>query len=446
MNEALRDNNKNIFLSIEVIVFIILVINFVLTLQSAGTILNKLLNFLIFLFAGLYILISSTTKKKIGFIIIKPIKEILLLSFIFFIIASTLFSQIQYKELGSTDYVYHDGAIQTEIAFDYIKSGKNPYSETYYNTLLEEKEGYIFNGNWYLNPALEHYIYLPATFFISGSFNAIQKAIAGWSDLRILNFIYLLGSLIILWKIVGNHPLRNLVIILFALNPFFLRYFLEGRNDIIVLFWILAAFYLLLKNRFLISGLLFGIALSTKQFAWIFIPFILAFFMQKNSPDKKVSTNNLLKFIIPASIIAILFITPFVIWDISSFIDDTILYASGSSSGLNYPITGYGFSQIVTFFGVQAEESFPFWIIMAAVGLPVLFFMLKRVRAKGTIESIIVNTTIFILFTFLFSRFLNNNYLAFISQLLIIWLAFILGGLKSETANKTQIAKENLLE
>lgn len=426
-----QNKRETLYQSIEIVILFILVINFILTLQTANTPLAILLNFITILIVGSYIVVSTTNFKKKKNIDIKFIKNLILFFLIFFIIITTLLSQIYYKEANLKLVTYHDGARQTETAFDFLQSGKNPYSETYYNTDLEKFVKYIYtNEQYYLNPALEHYIYLPATFIISGSFNAVQKVVTGWTDLRILNFLYLMGALLLLWKIIGQHPLRNLLIILFTLNPFWLRFFIEGRNDIIVLFWIIATFYLLQKNKYIFAGLTFGIALSTKQFTWIFIPFILVYLLKANRLPDKITIKKITKFLLPAFLLAILFILPFAIWDWHSFLDDTIRYASGTSQGLNYPITGYGFSRIVTLLGFHSQSAFPFWIPVLIIGLPLMILLLKRVWRQGTLTSVILNTTLFLLLVFLFSRFFNDSYLALISQLLIFWLAFVLSNYK----------------
>jgi hypothetical protein len=52
----------------------------------------------------------------------------------------------------------HDGLIQSEAATSLVLQGRNPYSETYYETPMAQW-GFRAGGST-SNPALEHYAYM----------------------------------------------------------------------------------------------------------------------------------------------------------------------------------------------------------------------------------------------------------------------------------------------
>ena len=58
----------------------------------------------------------------------------------------------------------HDGLMQTESATQFVLAGRNPYAESYRDTPLGQWEFNI--GGVRVNPALEHYAYMPLTFLL----------------------------------------------------------------------------------------------------------------------------------------------------------------------------------------------------------------------------------------------------------------------------------------
>ncbi len=131
----------------------------------------------------------------------------------------------------------HDHALQMEIAVDFLLQGRNPYAESYRGTLLEKW--------WPENPALDHVIALPTTFLKSVPFAVISKALTGWYDDRLSQLFLLALAFFSLFYLFRCDRNRLLAIMVLAFNPLFMRYFMEGRSDIVFLSFLFASLALL---------------------------------------------------------------------------------------------------------------------------------------------------------------------------------------------------------
>ncbi len=319
-------------------------------------------------------------------------------------------------------FFLHDGALLDEAAIDGLLVGKNPYSMTYEQTFPE--------GNWrmvragdirVLNPAIEHYIYLPATFLIDGLVGKAEQAVFGFRDSRILFFLCYTGALAFLWRVARSHPLRNALVIAFGLNPLQIGFLAEGRNDLLLFALLCATFALLANKRFALAGLCFGFACATKQFAWLFIPAIMAFLVVRAIVNKEI--HQVVRFTLIAGIVASAIILPFVIWNSDAFIDDIISYPGGTSVTLNYPISGLGASRLLVLAGYPPMAAFPFWIPIGIVGLFVGWLGIRAVSKNPTLPIVVLVSTLLILATTLVSRVMQDSYLLFCADCLFIVFA-----------------------
>jgi hypothetical protein len=112
---------------------------------------------------------------------------------------------------------------------------------------------------------------------------------------------------------------------------------------------------------------------------------------------------------------------PFVVWDASSFFDDTVLYLTGATA-YSYPIRGWGISAIFRAVNIipSADSSFPFSIIELLVGLPTLALLLRWQWRENTLQAVWFGFAVLSFVIEYFSRFFNDNYFVFILQALVI--------------------------
>lgn len=100
-------------------------------------------------------------------------------------------------------------------------------------------------------------------------------------------FFYI-GCSYLVWKLSNS----NQSLIFFALNPLILiETLVSGHNDIVMMFFVLAAIFLILRKQFVIAFLLFIISVGIKYASIVLLPFMLflAWRVSKNQRIKRES-------------------------------------------------------------------------------------------------------------------------------------------------------------
>lgn len=340
---------------------------------------------------------------------------------IFFTLAAPMFGNAFHLS-GVQHIGYHDGAAQTDYAFSAFVSGENPYQYDFSHSGFGDLYGRLVVNNereTIPNPALTQYIYLPAI-LIEGAVDAVQEHFFGISDSRPFMFVCIIGALLLLLRMltgVGTET-KILVATIFLLNPMYLRSLLEGRNDTFVLFLVVAACFVFVQGRYAWAGILFGIAFATKHFTWFFLPFLITYFVMQTQHGA-VLPRQVKRFFSWSLGVAAVIILPFFLWSPSAFINDTFLYATGNGA-LAFPITGYGFSQLVTLFGQGIHTSFPFILLSLSAATFVGWLSIRVIRKTPLFWTVFSGAAL-TLFAFLFfSRMLNDNYIGFVFELLLV--------------------------
>jgi hypothetical protein len=344
------------------------------------------------------------------------------LTIVFFVImAATLLPTglniLQRRANGPETYA-HDGLIQTEIAIEYLLTGQNPYTEDYTNTPMAAFPG---REPPLTEAPLYHNAYLPFLFFSGMPLYWLSQLALGWYDQRFLYLLALFGLMLLLPLLVEKPRHRLALLLAVGLNFLFTFYLADGRNDIMILFWLAVTAVCLSKNRISLSALALGLAMTTKHQAWFFLPFYLLYLLPK--PVRPADIKRLIKQIWPLVAVLILIIGPFLIWDLPAFIDDTVTYISGSGPD-SFPIKGWGFSSLLLTLGLipHPEAAFPFALFELLFGLPVLYLMLRRQWQDNTLMMAWLGYAFFG-FTFqFFSRFFSDNYFVFLLQIVVIAL------------------------
>ncbi len=310
----------------------------------------------------------------------------------------------------------HDGSIQIEEAIRFLLEGKNPYTEDYWDTPLSEWE-YAFPPPA-VNPALYHNAYLPFIFLFSAPFYVISTWLTGWYDQRLV-FLLLFVATCWLYMAHARSTMRRLSLLaVFGLNFFAVSYVIWGGTASFVFFWLVACSYLLSRNRTTAAAVCLGLACASKQTAWLFVPFFLVHVWTKGRPS---GTAASLREALPAVVVPLLLILPFVFWDPVSFVDDTVLYLSGHSA-TSYPIVGLGFGGLLLDLGVIRDKSdyFPFLLFQAASCVPLLAFLVRQQWRHSTLQRCWLGYGLLLLcFTF-FSRFFSDFYLGTIVNALAL--------------------------
>ncbi len=314
-------------------------------------------------------------------------------------------------------YGVNDIVLQQEAAIRYLVHGKNPYKETYFGTPVESFQYAEVGQSATVNPALYHFV-MPPWYRISPFFfYTPANKLFGFFDGRMMLIFCLLGTLLILGKLIKNDKIKLIAINLVALAPGVIDYFIEGRSDIFALFWFIWAVYLLARKKFIFASVIFGLAMISKQTVWFALPFYIVALWKMNKDSVKTAFYHLL--IVGG--VAMIFTVPFLVWDFRAFIDSVILYVSGGTAH-GYPIAGYGFGMILYEFGIirDLHGNFPFIIFQLGIGIPVMLAALWLFIKKPTISNMLYGYAFTLLAVWYFSRYLNNSHLAYVGTLFII--------------------------
>jgi uncharacterized membrane protein len=259
--------------------------------------------------------------------------------------------------------------MQTEEAMKLLLSGRNPYAEDYVGTAMADWHFKI--GELTLNPALYHLPYLPATFTLPIPFYLLVNSLFGWYDHRLFQLVALL-ILLVLLPTLGSAPERKLSLLLaVGLNPLFAPFFVMGRNDVLVLLWLVSTTLLLRRRLYVASAITLGLACSTKHTAWFFAPFYFIYVISEVTTTAQ--PRLVLRRAIPAALVIAAFMVPFLAWNPQAFLDDTWRFLSGRTA-YAFPIVGVGFGTLLLKAGLvdQNTRSFPFALLQLGIGLPVL--------------------------------------------------------------------------
>ncbi|MBT4936467.1 hypothetical protein HON22_00970, partial [Candidatus Peregrinibacteria bacterium] len=172
--------------------------------------------------------------------IVKSGKVVLLILLMVILIVIPASSNMYSRAEGNPQALVHDGIVQTEEAINYLFAGKNFYTEDYTNTPVAEwSEGKIselLSREVIVNPAIYHNIYLPFYVLVSAPFQGISDLLFDWYDQRIVLLLALLGVILLFFKKGGIREKTLFATVIFAFNPLFIRFFVEGRNDIFTIF------------------------------------------------------------------------------------------------------------------------------------------------------------------------------------------------------------------
>ena len=356
-----------------------------------------------------FIYCSSLLFKNIPDSFRTAVLVLLILSFLGGLLAQQLYSRHIH---GPTSYII-DGAVQTEEAAKMLLSGNNPYRIDYQETAFGAFSNQLDGTKSY--PGMTHYVYLPGTFLLTAPIQYLSNHLLGWFDVRLIYVSGFIIMLIILCRMVAP-PYRDLALILIACNPFMARLLLFGVNDFIVLVGILGAVYFLQRGKLSLSSVLLGLALVTKQSAWIFLPFYL---IAVSAIHRSIPWKKRFEALWPGIVTVLLAIVPFMIWSLPDFIDDVWRFPNGLSD-IGFPASGIGLSQWLVTFGVirDAYSQFPMWIFTVVIGLPITLLLMRRQWNSNTPANLVWYSTFSSLAIWFTARYFNDTHLLYLILLL----------------------------
>jgi hypothetical protein len=344
------------------------------------------------------------------------IKMVLLVLLMVCIAIGPLLTAVNLRHNTKPNESITDSAVQTEEAVKMVLRGQNPYVEDYYKTPLEPMDP--------KSPALKHYVYLPMTFLLPVPFYLISQGVLGWFDLRLVYMLFYILLVYSLTKLTENRVWQRCLIIVFALNPDVVYYFVYGTNDIVATTCLVVSILLLVKRRYLWSAVLFGVALLTKQFIVLILPFYLLYLYGQSASLIRDKDGRLSPVIKAGSVIiamVIVFALPFVLWNFNAFIDDIIKYPYGTSA-TSWNIAGWGLSKVALGIGLIKSQydyypALPFYTLIL---LPLTAALMWKQFRENDMKIMLLAGAITIFVFVVFSRFTHNNYFYYATSLVFL--------------------------
>lgn len=316
----------------------------------------------------------------------------------------------------SAPYLWaHDGLVQNEIAVRLTLHGQNPYAADFSQTILAQVPFKV--GTLTQNPALYHYVYLPFTFLLPLPFQALAEATLGWFDQRLLFVVLFMFVLALAASLTPTGSRRLLVTMALGLNPLLVTYLIEGRNDVIILFWLVLATALLHRGHWRGAVVAMALACVTKHTAWLIVPFFGLYLARiREGRTWRLGQAALIFGLVVGAILL-----PWILWDSRAFFEDTFGSILGTALPV-YPISGLGFGGWLVSIGLlpSATADFPFWIVQLITFVPLLVWLLIRQRRSNQLPTALSGYALALfVFTF-FSRLFNDNYFGFAISLLAV--------------------------
>ncbi len=321
----------------------------------------------------------------------------------------------------------HDGLIQTEEAVKFLLAGKNPYAEDYLGTPLE----YWWPAEVYgsLNPAVFHLVYMPFLLLVSLPWYLLVNSTIGWFDERVVYLALFLLLLVLFPKLTKTRAKAFGMILVVGLNPLFVPFFAEGRNDVFVLFWLVLAAVLLQSRLLLWAMVALGFACATKLTAWFSVPFFLLYAFAVRADRMRTLRDyvGLVKRALPYVAVLVLIssaiIVPFLLWNPAAFVNSVFLYPVGQSDH-GYPISSVGFGGLALALGwIPSNTSpFPFEQLELALGLPTLGALVWLQSKHNTLSRMWLGCGLLTLVMGFFSHVFNDNHLGFALSLIALGL------------------------
>jgi hypothetical protein len=352
------------------------------------------------------------------------------------------------RESGPASYSHDGGVIQTEATIDYLFQGRNPYIEDYVATPMAE---------WGINEfrtALYHYPYLPWTFLFSAPFRWLTDRTIGWYDQRFV-YLFLFALTLLLAPGLARRTESKLVLLMIiGLNPIMGSDLIYGQNDSFVLAWVLLSLWLWARGQPSIrvsqpdeeasredatgqggvgksngwlwaSAAAFGLACASKPTAWFLLPFYVLLLAGGDARKLRLRPGAWLRRAWvrgwPALVVVLLVGAPYLVWDPRAMLDDVWRWSNGTSQTA-YQIWGWGASNLLLAAGwVKSRfDYWPFWLPQLIVGLPLLLFLVRRQARENSPARALWGYGLFLLVFFFLSRFLNENYLGYLTAILAV--------------------------
>jgi hypothetical protein len=324
----------------------------------------------------------------------------------------------------------HDGGVlQTEAAVSFLLQGQSPYSADYSTTAMAQSadsDPDLWRSLGFdENPAYHFYPYPPLTFLASVPFAVGAHAAFGWFDERLVYLLAWLVLGVLAYRLPADRSWRWPLVVLLALNPISVRILITGRNDMLCETALIATVYLLTRRCHRLAALLLGVACGFKQFAWVLVPFYLAYALASATPAPgERRWRAVARDCWPLAAAFGVVILPFLVWDPRG-----LLHGLLGAQGSIYPFraTSLGVTNfLMVGHALQSyRDAYPLWIPQLFLVVPVGLVGVWRVWARPALSTMLAWYAGTLLLLLFFGRHFAHNYLTVVFAMMVLAWALV---------------------
>lgn len=260
-----------------------------------------------------------------------------------------------------------------------LLGGQNPYTMTY--TKL------------YSNFTPDYYTYPPGMIYLTLPFVGL------FHDPRYTMILAEIGVTFLIYDLLKKSKERNIVSLLFLLNPISIYMIEQSYTETLILFMIVFSIWLWSKKKYHLFAFILGLILVTKQYLFLLIP--LYWKLIKSWKEKLYITGG-------ALLTAFFLIMPFLIWNYPEFMKD-VVYLQGTI------LPRYdGLSFFAFIFRLGGSYNY---LLSLIITILVLIYAYSR-RIVNPAGFFILSSLLFLV-VFFFNKWSYINFYYLISQLLL---------------------------
>jgi hypothetical protein len=274
--------------------------------------------------------------------------------------------QVGLRNASEPWFYTNDSTYEIELAGDLVLNGQSPYGHDYHGSGLER----FYSGNGTPRPnhaALNHFAYFPGAALSSAGWRLIPAPL---DDYRLLVLLATLGLLPAALVFAGPLSVRLAVGAGLAANPLAVQAAWFGTADAPSLLFLVLAFALASRSRFVWAAASLAAAVLLKQFAIVAIPFFAAMLLTSRGGKQSFGrASAAFGAVFLAGTLPFLIAGPGALWG------DTVAYGTA-----DYRIVGYGLAPLLVRVGVLhgRDAAYPFGLLALFVWLPVTLWLLRN--------------------------------------------------------------------
>jgi hypothetical protein len=273
--------------------------------------------------------------------------------------------QAALRESSDPWFYTNDSTYQIEVAGDLVLDGQTPYGHDYRGTGIER----FYSRNGTPQPehvALDHFAYFPGAALTSAGWRLLPSP---FDDYRFFVLLATLGLLPAALSFAGPLTVRLAVGAALAANPLIVQAAWFGTADAPSLFFLVLAFGLASRSRFVWGAACLAAAVLLKQFALVALPFFFAMLLMSRDGRRSLGrAGGVFAGVAALGVLPFLIASPGALWA------DTIGYGTS-----DYRIIGYGLASFLVRLQVlrNRDAGYPFGLLVLLVWVPATLVLVR---------------------------------------------------------------------